>query len=195
MSHLTLIKTIDLIRLFGVKNYRDTAESRHKLVMSLFPQGLGTEPRSHNNILFRFEKDSLGSRCLIRSQIPVANLNSVKSIEEQNITLKTGDYIHFRSVMNPVKRVRNKERFLQDEAEQEDWFINKFSPAMSNIEIIEIKNETVKRSLKSKDFVKLSQFDGIAQVEDAKQLQEFLSTGIGRGKSYGAGLLTVKRMA
>ncbi len=39
-----------------------------------------------------------------------------------------------------------------------------------------------------------AQFDGVLTVVDADRLREALTAGIGRGKAYGCGLMTLARM-
>lgn len=194
MSYLTVIPTRELIRLYGVNKYSDNADSRHKMVMSLFPRGLGDNPRSKAKVLFRFERDTRGSRCIIRSSIAPASLAGVRTLEEKPTALTEGDYLAFRVVLSPVKRKRNQEKPITETELQEEWAEQKL-PFLQDVNFIDIKDEVIARFYsKNSAVLQLVQFDGVAKVSNIEKLREAIGSGIGRSRSYGAGLLTVRKI-
>lgn len=197
MSYLTSVDFKTILRFSGIGNYRDNAESRHKMIMSLFPQKLtpGLE-RTSEKILFRGEDLQHGPRFLIRSSTAPANLPGVETVIEPpiNQVVKSGDNVIFRVTVSPIKRRGSKERFLTIPGEVEEWLQEKLAPALENVEIIQQKEETIMRDRFRKNFINLAQLDGVATVKNIEVLEELLVNGVGRNKSYGAGLLTIRKI-
>lgn len=196
MSYLSVIEFKTLLRYSDIKNYKDNAESRHKMIMSLFPAYIeGDEKRNSNKILFRGEDTSSYSRFLIRSEVPPSNLPGVQTIVEESFqNYEVNSNVIFRVTVSPIRRRGNKERFISEPDELEEWITEKLSPALKDIEIIQTKDETVLRTRNRKNFIKLVQIDGIAKIGDVDRLEELLIKGVGRNKSYGCGLLTIREI-
>lgn len=191
-SYLTMVELHDLLRLSLIRKYSDNAISRHRLIMSIFPQHIGGNARADSKILFRCERSKDRSFVLIRSNTPPANLPGVNSIEENHEGLQKDMHVSFRITVTPIKRHGNKETSLSDFEDIEAWLGNRVEGVLSNIELIEIKNESINREKDSKNFLNLVQIDGVAKIEDAQLLENLLLNGVGRNKNYGAGLLTVR---
>lgn len=191
-SYLTMVELHDLLRLSLIRRYSDNAVSRHRLVMSIFPQHIGGNARANAKVLFRCERSKDRSFVLIRSNTPPANLPGVNSIEESREGIQKDMHVSFRITVTPIKRHGNKETSLSDFEDIEVWLRNRVENALSDVELIEIKNETVKREKDSKHFLNLVQIDGVAKIEDVTALEGLLVNGVGRNKNYGAGLLTVR---
>lgn len=190
VSYLTMVSLRRLLSIGGIKRYRDSAESRHRLSMTLFPKELGTGSRSTINVLFRGERSTKESIVLIRSKIAPSNIPGVNTIKEDFSKFKKGQTVRFRVTVSPIVRSGSKERFLSDFDEIENWIAKRLTPSLSDIQVVSSKSEELQRG-KSKNFVKLEQIDGVAKVDDVNSLVESLISGVGRNKSYGAGLLTV----
>lgn len=187
-----MIKFRRLIEFNGIRNYRDSALSRHRLVMSLFPQDLGENSRLKGRILFRGEKNDKESIVLIRSELAPANISGVKVLLEDYTNLAFEEHMAFRVTAAPIERTKTGETFISDFDSQQVWLENKFAGSLKNSEIILSKEESIARDNKST--LKLVQFDGVAQLEDKASLIELLSHGVGRNKNYGAGLLTIRKL-
>lgn len=190
MSYLSMVKIRDLLDHYKPRKYSKDGDSRHKMVMSLFEDNLGTNPRSNSGILFRLENGSGGSRCLVRSSIAPKQISGLVTMEEPE--LQPFKHFAFRVTANPIIRGKAGERPILDDLEREDWLVEKLSQAFSNIQIIDQKSEVILRSKAKRSFLQLVQFDGIAELKDLDKLKELIDNGVGRNKSYGAGLLTVK---
>lgn len=189
-SYLTLVNLRRLVEINGIKRYRDNAESRHRMVMSLFPHVEDDEARRAMGVLFRGERNRNESLVLIRSTTPPAQLPGIKSLKENLARYNDESYVKFRVTVSPIVRYGNKERALFEFNDLEDWLQKRLSKALEEVELIQIKDEKVKRA-KSNNFVKLVQTDGIAKIKDVDALIDLLQNGVGRNKSYGAGLLTL----
>lgn len=195
-SYLTLIEGSRLIQLSGLRRYRDSAIARHRLVMSLFPQGLGDNPRAAAGVLFRVERTRRGVVFLIRSTIAPAALPQLETVKESIDGFHSGDKVVFRWTANAVKRIEQKERYLIDFDELEEWAKQRLSPALEAIELVNTIDESLVRdhaNVKGPKF-RLTRIDGVATVKNVEALNSLLTDGVGRGKSYGAGLLTVKKI-
>lgn len=196
-SYLTRIPTRSLVHIasaFSPNNYKDNANSRHKMVMSLFPQLEGENPRAKMNILYRVETTPQGSFFLIRSKIPPANIPTVETYKENLSRFQTGDTLRFRIVISPVTRHKKKDIPIYDTSDIEAWVLNKLSSFFSDTEITTINTGTIKRYQKNRNSVPMARIDGIATVSNTEILQDALISGIGRNKNYGAGLVTVVKL-
>lgn len=183
----------DLLRIYGLNRYEDTAHTRHQMVMSLFSKELGENPRSSHNILFRLEKSKKGAFFLIRSDIPTIDKNAIRSITEQH-NLEPSSGVSFRVTLNPVKRVRSTETPITDQQEQEEWALQKLSTVFKDVHILNQNTEVILRKRNSKDSIQLLQVDGVGTVNNLTELEAALTKGIGRSKAYGAGLLSIKKL-
>lgn len=188
---LTMVETKRLLQLSDLRRYRDNAQSRHRMVMGLFPQDLGDDARGNAGILFRVERNSKGGFVLIRSSIAPVALSGVNSLRERYSHVE-GDTVMFRLTLNPVKRKGSKERFITGDEELEGYLHEKVSPFFESVEVVSMKSESLLRANKGRDFLPLTQFDGVATIGNLNDLNEALTNGIGRAKNYGAGLLTVR---
>lgn len=192
-SYLTMVELRRALALADLKRFRDSAETRHRLVMGIFPQGLGSTPRSEASILFRGENSAKSAYFLIRSSLMPVALPGVKTLEEDFSHLTSESAVTFRLTLSPIRRQGKVERFLSDFDAIEELLQEKLTPALEELKLVSTRDETVYRQ-GGKAFVKLVQCDGVATVRDSQALEEALVKGVGRNKSYGAGLLTVKRI-
>ena len=116
--------------------------------------------------------------------------------------LTAGQMLSFRLRANPTKRngksaseKQGKRVGLVKEEEQLKWLQRKADAGgfriiraiVSRDEHIEDKNEKTQRHL---EFVSV-QFDGVLQVVDANALGKSIECGIGSGKGFGFGLLSI----
>jgi CRISPR system Cascade subunit CasE len=168
------------------------------MIMALFPQDLGEHPREAAGVLFRFESGTLGnsrygSRVLIRSSLPPANLPGLETIKERR-EYQGSDTVVFRIVGSPVVRRGSREAPLIDDDARELWLCKRFAGALKGMTLVNVKSEVIRRNRSIIEVVQLVEFDGIAVVEDSDALNRLLKVGVGRNKSYGAGLLTIKKI-
>lgn len=123
--------------------------------------------------------------------------------------LEGKDFYRFRVAVKPVKRFTDKnnktvERALKTDKDQIEWFLEKTKgwgfltdPRSLKIASKEHLDITRKREEKSngRNF-NLSPvfFEGILQITDKEKFVESMKNGMGRGKAYGCGLLTLHKM-
>lgn len=191
-SYLSLVNFRDLLRMTNLSRYKDNASSRHKMIMSVFPKTDENKPRENFSVLFRVERNNHGTRFLIRSSVPPANLPFIQTLEEKPFYLEKDSHVSFKIVMNPIKRKGKKEIAIKEPEDQESWLSEKLSLFFSDIEIVNQQGEIVKRDNNNKSVIQLVEFTGIARVTDVNMLNIALKQGIGRSKSYGSGLLSIK---
>lgn len=193
-TFLSKIPFKKLLEVSEIKSYRDSAVSRHKLVMSVFPQLAGESARKKLGVLFRLEKSIRGSFFIVQSKVAPANIPGIETLaKNEEVSLHLGDQIRFRVTVSPIKRVGSKEVLITDYDEIEEWITQKLSSALSDVVVVNQKDERVARD-KGRNFVKLVQIDGVASVSDVLKLSELIESGVGRNKNYGAGLLSVSRI-
>lgn len=190
---------------------------RHRAVMHLFPELALDNPRASSNILFRLDTTA-GSAPYFLIQSDIAPEEG-HPVETKNIELASppkGTHISFRLSINAVRRKKreegsNRKRGLgitqvpfDGDTEADDhlprmseWLAGKLSPALSEVTILNHQRQALGsnrsgRADNSPFVVQVDTVDGFACVEDPALLEELLLKGIGRAKSYGCGLLSIR---
>lgn len=189
-SFLTLVPLRRLIQLNGIRGYRDSAESRHRMVMALFPIIEEEQARAKMAVLFRGERTKEESSVLIRSAVRPSNLPGIKTLRENFTRFDEQAAVRFRVTVSALKRSGDSERWISEFTELEGWLTEKLQPGLKELDLIQLKDEEIRRA-GAKSFVKLTQIDGTAKIGDLEILEKLLRGGVGRNKSYGAGLLTL----
>lgn len=184
------------------------AVNLHKRVMMLIPDGLGAQARAQAGVLFRLEEGRSGMSLLIQSQ-QHPNLDrlpdgygtaAVKDIDPLLTYLRPGLPVHYRIAANPSKRLAKadanhnaKQVVALSGSAADEWWSRKATEhglALSSLLATPMPpasgNNGGKRVRHS-----LTRFEGLAVITDAEQLRTAILEGIGRGKSYGCGLLSV----
>lgn len=174
----------------------------HRTMMSLFPNG-NHEPgdfRAHHGVLFRIEGDHI----LLQSKTmpDVGKLKtgySMVDTKDMNTAisgLTNARVLGFRLDANPSKRLitTRKREALETPDEQCKWLDRrgqaggfKVHEAWVSPGLVSGKKSDGRLSLAS------ARFDGILEIVDAAVFRRTIEEGIGQGKSYGLGLLTVRR--
>lgn len=132
--------------------------------------------------------------------------NEIKSYDEFLSRIENGSVWQFRLAANPTHSVkktngsRGKVTAHVSEKYQMEWLNNKakqngFSVLTQDSCVIGSDWKIFyKKDGKSKVRLKETVFQGILKVEDPDLFKKALVNGIGRGKAYGMGLLTVMRV-
>ncbi|MGV3103903.1 type I-E CRISPR-associated protein Cas6/Cse3/CasE [Rothia sp. 32237D007AR] len=193
---------------------------RHRAIMHLFPELMGDTPRADSSILFRL--DAIAGSApyfLIQSNLAPNEGHPVEAKQVELVSPPAGTYISFRLALNAVKRKGNKpgsngkrgQGIVQipfdgdveaDKAlpRMSEWLADKLSPALSDVTIMNHQRQVLGsdrsgRAQGSPFVVQVDTVDGFARVEDPAHLEEILLKGIGRAKSYGCGLLSIRPLA
>jgi CRISPR system Cascade subunit CasE len=183
------------------------AHKLHQRIMQAFPDEKGRErPREDWHILFRQEIDS--EVVLVQSEIephwsklPERYLNehAVKPIELEAPQFCPGRVFQFRLKANPSKRDKKTRKTigLFRQPDQLTWLERQAERCgfqLQGVDVIPLPNVFgIKGKGQSPIRITTALFQGILEVTDSSQFLTALQQGIGRGKSYGCGLLSVAR--
>ncbi|MHC3454997.1 type I-E CRISPR-associated protein Cas6/Cse3/CasE [Streptomyces prasinus] len=190
------------------RDLRD-ATQMHRTVMRMVPDNLGDAPRHQAGLLYRLEETDTASTLLVQAaQLDPARLPmgygqaDVKSLAPMFTALRKGLSVRYRIVLNPAKRERLS---LQEKdkrgrimplsgADADQWWLRRATEAGLEIHILTPTHMEPARTC-GKDAPRmrhsLIRYDGTATVTDPTALTDALLNGIGRAKSYGAGLLSL----
>lgn len=198
-----------------VFNDRETAVHRdlgnahklHQRIMQGFPDEQGENPRQAWNILYRQEPDSLV--VLVQSAIapdwsrlPQGYLleSGSKEVRWKATQFEGGHLYRFRLKANPSKRDKDSRKligmFRRDD--QIAWLERKASQhgfhAMG-IDVIPMPNLFGTKAKGSAPIrIHSVILQGFLQVTDPARFVQSLEEGIGRGRSYGCGLLSIAKL-
>ncbi|MFD0851027.1 type I-E CRISPR-associated protein Cas6/Cse3/CasE [Actinomadura adrarensis] len=180
----------------------------HKRVMSLFPDGLGPQARSKAAGLFRVEDTRTGFAILIQSTIKPSlehlpttyGTARTKSLVPLLSQVRAGANIHYRITANATQKLgknttagRPKQVIPLRGADADAWWERQAEAAglvLTSLHSSQLSDATGKRGHGRVKHAR-TRFDGTATVTDPQTLLERIQTGIGRGKSFGCGLLTI----
>ncbi|MFJ4713567.1 type I-E CRISPR-associated protein Cas6/Cse3/CasE [Streptomyces sp. NPDC088785] len=190
------------------RDLRD-ATQMHRTVMRLVPDDLGDAPRQKTGMLYRLEESDTSSTLLVQAasldpaRLPRGYGNAeVKSLAPMFTALRKGLGVRYRIDVNPCKRERLP---LQQKGQRgrviplagpdaDQWWTRRAAEAGLDLHVLTPTSLEPVRSRgpnASQMRHTLLRYDGTATVTDPDALCEAVTNGIGRGKPYGAGLLTL----
>lgn len=175
--------------------------------MSLFGEIDSKKPREHGGILFRLDQ--------IPGQPPFFLVQSrvspqTQSYETRELPLpdyKEGDVVQFTTALNGVRRKTTNDNgkrrttvspvplFKPEDTDQfpfETWVKEKMSPLFSDMEIVNHRRSVLKSKVHPNLTIQVDHVDGIAAIRDPEALRTVMNEGLGREKSYGCGLVSVR---
>jgi CRISPR system Cascade subunit CasE len=195
----------------------------HQKVMLGFPDRLQTSDNKQNEcrkewqILYRLE----GTVLLVQSSIEPNwkrlpegyTLDRIKELDFQ--TIETGDLLKFRLLANPVKQrtcdrqdetgqplpkadgtgkpqQKTLRRLITREEDQIQWLSARLNGA--KLEECYVASPGKVKSNSKSSIIRTVQFDGTLRVINPPDFLNVLMQGIGRGRSYGCGLLSIARI-
>lgn len=187
----------------------------HQRMLRMFPDGVEGPARAAFGVLFRAEDSPRGPQILLQSHMqPDATRlpDAYGSVETRSLdallsNLHKGMVVNYRCVANPVRKPRTTSRqayklppvvALSGNAAVEWWERQSNTAGLEPLHINAHPLASVRGQRGSHDPAAnhriqhaRTQFEGTARILDAEQLREKLATGIGRGKAYGCGLLSI----
>ncbi|MET7344617.1 type I-E CRISPR-associated protein Cas6/Cse3/CasE [Streptomyces sp. NPDC005547] len=190
------------------RDLRDATEM-HRTVMRMVPDGLGDSPRSQAGLLYRLDETDTTSTLLVQAnrldptRLPTGYGHAeIKSLTPMFTALRKGLAVRYRIVLNPAKRERltleakgKRGRIVPlSGAEADQWWRRRAADAGLQIHVLTpTSTPPIRPRGKGSDGMRhsLIRYDGTAAVTDPDALHEAVLTGIGRGKPYGAGLLSL----
>ncbi|MCX5172691.1 type I-E CRISPR-associated protein Cas6/Cse3/CasE [Streptomyces antibioticus] len=190
------------------RDLRD-ATQMHRTVMRTVPDRLGDAPRRQAGLLYRLDQSETSSTLLVQAtrldleRLPAGyGTAQVKSLAPMFTALRKGLAVRYRIVVNPAKRERlsPEEKNKQGKivalsgAEADQWWLRRAAGAGLQLHVLTSTSlEPVRPRRPQAPSMRhsLLRYDGTATVTDPDALTDALLTGIGRGKPYGAGLLSL----
>ncbi|AJE40085.1 type I-E CRISPR-associated protein Cas6/Cse3/CasE [Streptomyces nodosus] len=196
---------------------RDLADAvaLHRRLMSLFPDGAGDDPRATLGVLHRTDDAPTGPSVLLQSRhqpdlgrLPEHYGQAVtRTLDPLLSALRSGAHINFRCTASPVRKPGATTRALYNlpavvplhGAHAEQWWLRQADTA--GLKVLTLHAQPLdsatgvrgKRGSGDQQRVRhaRTRFDGTAVIIDSDLLRTKIAEGIGRGKAYGCGLLTI----
>lgn len=180
------------------------AHNLHRRIMQAFPDEPDrTHPREDWHILFRQESD--GDVMLVQSAIepdwsklPTDYLShqAVKVMALSPQKLETGRVLQFRLRANPSKRDNQTRKTIgfYHRPDQVAWLERQSDRCgfhLQGVDVIPSPNVFGRKQGTSPIRMTTALFQGVLQVTESARFLTTLQTGLGRGKSYGCGLLSI----
>ncbi|MFI6056281.1 type I-E CRISPR-associated protein Cas6/Cse3/CasE [Streptomyces violascens] len=190
------------------RDLRDAAQM-HKTLMRLVPDNLGDTPRRATGLLYRLDETDNASTLLVQAATLDANCLpagyghvEIKDLAPMFKALRSGLAVRYRIAVNPTKceRLRLEQKNQRGRTiplsgpEADQWWTRRAAEAGLHLHTL---LPTPLRPARSQGTDKagmrhsLIRYDGTAIVTDPNTLATVLLNGIGRGKSFGAGLLSL----
>ncbi|MFJ2841557.1 type I-E CRISPR-associated protein Cas6/Cse3/CasE [Streptomyces griseofuscus] len=195
--------------------------SLHRRVMSLFPDGIPEQARAHFGVLFRVEDTPRGSHLLLQSNQPpdparlpaqYATLTT-RPLDALLDALEPGRTLHYRCTASPVRKPGATTRAhyklpavvpLNGTAADEWWHRQADQAGLKTLTLHSQPVDAARDRQYPADTTRADRakhsnrihhhrvrFDGTATVTDPDLLRTAVLSGIGRGKAYGCGLLSI----
>lgn len=184
------------------------ATEMHRTLMRMVPDDLGDTPRRAAGLMYRLDETEEGGILLVQAAAPLdcARLPAgygraeTKDMSPVFAALRKGLGVRYRIALNPAKRERlpldrkgQRGRIVAlTGAEADQWWATRAAEIGLHLHTAAPTplRDAVSRP---KDGIKhrLVRYDGTATVLDAELLATAVRSGIGRGKAYGAGLLSL----
>jgi CRISPR system Cascade subunit CasE len=188
----------------------------HHQVMSAFPDA-GGQGREAYSVLFRVEIDAASGRPTLLVQSAArpnwegSSANSLlssgtdvpcKEVTAFYAAIALGQHLRFRLRANPTRRVHasrtgdklaGKRVELRTDEQRQAWIARKLQGAGCELIGCVIRDEPTQHGVREGKRVAhgAATFDGVLRVTDPSLLQAAIRQGIGSGKAYGFGLLSV----
>ncbi|MER6721420.1 MULTISPECIES: type I-E CRISPR-associated protein Cas6/Cse3/CasE [Streptomyces] len=190
------------------RDLRDATEM-HRTVMRMVPDDLGESPRSQAGLLYRLDETDTTSTLLVQAnRLDPARLPAgygqadLKNLTPMFTALRKGLAVRYRIVLNPAKRERlpletkgKRGRILPlSGADADQWWLRRAADAGLQVHVLTPTNmPPIRPRRHDPDGMRhsLIRYDGTAIITDPDALHEAVLAGIGRGKPYGAGLLSL----
>lgn len=193
------------------RDLRDAVQM-HKTVMSLVAwAGLDDQARAAGGVLYRIEETATAPRILVQTQVkpdPEQLPDGYGTARTRELDallhwLHPGALVRYRLAASTVRsKARTREIIPLRGAAADDWWTARAPAAGLALQSLASRSPGDPVGRKTDDNENgtarthrirhtLTQFDGTATVTDPGALATAITAGIGRGKSYGCGLLSI----
>ncbi|MFG2063642.1 type I-E CRISPR-associated protein Cas6/Cse3/CasE [Micromonospora sp. NPDC048871] len=175
----------------------------HRRVMSLVPDDLGDQPRRQAGVLFRLDHTVAGPVLLIQTATPPdpSRLpDGYGNVQTRDISpllkaLASGMVVHYRIAANASKRAWKGDNAGKVVAlsgkHAEQWWQRKAEDSGLSLRNLHAQPQpaAIGRATPVRHAITL--FEGQAVISDPDQVRAAVLSGIGRGRSFGCGLLSL----
>jgi CRISPR system Cascade subunit CasE len=182
----------------------------HRRLMSLLPDNLGTQARAQTGLLFRIDFPRTGTATVLAQSAVEPDLNRLPddygTAEQRPLgplldAITEGTTVRYRLAANASKRLwKGDERHRSGQIvalgglDAEQWWRTR-AERQHGLQITDLRSETLGTAHGSRGKATvvhgITRFDGAAIVRDPQAVRQAILTGIGRGKAYGCGLLSL----
>lgn len=187
----------------------------HRRLMSLFPDGLGDTARAQLGALFRTEDTPTGPHVLLQSthepditRLPDSYGTAIsRPLDPLLDALRSGLTVRYRCVASPVRKPGATTRATYDlpavvalhGAAADEWWIQQAESCglkplgLQSLPLDAVRGRRGRQGAAAEQRVRhaRTRFDGTAAIIDPDRLRTKITEGIGRGKAYGCGLLSI----
>ncbi|KOV35303.1 CRISPR-associated protein [Streptomyces sp. XY431] len=185
----------------------------HHRLMSLFPDDIAATAARHDlGVLFRTETASDGGRqILLQSNLapdltrlpPGYGTGATKSLAPLLAAMRPGLAVRYRIAANPIRKPGRTTRDLYNlsavvplrGAAADDWWTRQADSAGLRLTTLHSTPLDASRGTRRSDQRHIKHdrvlFEGTARITDTELLRTRLTAGIGKGKAYGCGLLSI----
>lgn len=185
------------------RSFRDP-QAVHKILMACFPESGGSDARREFGVLWRIESGDAptvlmqAQRCPDLAALPKGYAEvQARSLDEHLKSVRNGQVVNFRVVLNPIRKSRtsegNRQRVVPS-PERLQWASGRVTNAgldlLSTPTLTGLPMRHIERGGRRVP-IYATRVDGVARVTDAQRLVEALQAGIGPAKAWGCGLMTV----
>ncbi|MGW6973801.1 type I-E CRISPR-associated protein Cas6/Cse3/CasE [Streptomyces sp. NPDC054952] len=190
------------------RDLRD-ATQMHRTLMRLVPDDLGDSPRSRSGLLFRVESTPEATTVFLqatadldeRALPPAYGHVQIKDLSPMFAALRPELPVRYRITLNPCRRERlpltqknQRGKIIPlTGADADQWWARRAENAGLRLTTLLPTPAAPARRHDNEAPLRhsLIRYDGTATVTDPHALTNALLSGIGKGKPYGAGLLTL----
>jgi len=186
------------------------AHSLHQTIMQGFPDEQRDKARADWHILFRHEPDS--AILLVQSmaqaspsweRLPLDYLANydLKPIDTLLEQLQVGRVLQFRIKANPSKRSKETGKTVAFTSTEDRLLWLERQALRSGFEVLQVDTIPIPdiygRKAKASAPIKIISvlFQGALKITDTELFRQALQQGIGRGRAYGCGLLSVAKLS
>ncbi|QIY53485.1 type I-E CRISPR-associated protein Cas6/Cse3/CasE [Streptomyces sp. RPA4-5] len=206
-THLAQLH-LDLTNRNVLSDLRDHT-NLHRRICGLFPDNTGTAPRTAYNVLYRLERTENTATLLVQSTGITINRTALPAgyttnpVEYRDLTplldwLTPGTAVRYRIDANPIKAVsipgrRGRRTALRGDDAVTWWQQRAHRNGIEPTLILDSPNPPVLASRNGAQRAKIAsvRFEGIATITEPTALRHAITTGIGQGRAYGLGLLSI----